>query len=94
VLPTPASSSFRPDNCYAAFVGNLSFHIDEAAMNAFAKDCGEVKAIRWIEVCVLMLACHAVFADAGPQHRPVQGMWLRRVHHVRGGDVAVKKLYS
>ena len=37
---------------------------------------------------------HAVFADAGLQHRPVQGMWLRRVHHVRGGDVAVKKLYS
>jgi nucleolin len=40
--------SERPDNCTTTFCGNLSFDIDDDGMRAFAEDCGEIKAIRWL----------------------------------------------
>jgi len=40
--------SERPDNCVTAFLGNVSFEIDDDAIYKLAKDCGEVKSIRWL----------------------------------------------
>lgn len=37
-----------PEGCTTAFAGNLSFDIDEDGMREFAKDCGDVKNIRWL----------------------------------------------
>jgi nucleolin len=52
---TPKKSPFankklsaRPDNCTTVFCGNLSFDIDDDKMYEFAKDSGEIKAIRWL----------------------------------------------
>ena len=39
--------SEKPDGCTCVFVGNLSYDIDEEAMKAAFKDCGEVTNIRW-----------------------------------------------
>lgn len=40
--------SERPDNCTTAFVGNVSFEIDDDTVYEFAKDCGEIVSIRWL----------------------------------------------
>lgn len=37
-----------PDGCTTAFAGNLSFDIDEDGMHEFAKECGDIKGIRWL----------------------------------------------
>jgi len=40
--------SEKPDGCVQIFCGNLSYDIDDDATKAFFKDCGEIKAIRWL----------------------------------------------
>lgn len=40
--------SARPDNCTTVFAGNLSWDVDDDSMREYAKDCGEVKSIRWV----------------------------------------------
>lgn len=40
--------SERPEGCTTVFLGNLSFDIEEDTIKDFAKDCGEVKTIRWL----------------------------------------------
>uniref|UniRef100_A0A7S2G9K3 RRM domain-containing protein n=1 Tax=Octactis speculum TaxID=3111310 RepID=A0A7S2G9K3_9STRA len=38
----------KPDGCNTLFAGNLSFDIDDDAVHAFFKDCGEISSIRWL----------------------------------------------
>lgn len=40
--------SARPDNCTTVFAGNLSWDVDDDIIREFAKEAGEVKAIRWL----------------------------------------------
>jgi nucleolin len=40
--------SEKPDGCVQIFCGNLSYDLDDDATKAFFKDCGEIKAIRWL----------------------------------------------
>merc|ERR1719183_803343 len=40
--------SERPEGCTTVFLGNLDFNIEEDDVKNFAKDCGEVKSIRWL----------------------------------------------
>jgi nucleolin len=40
--------SEKPEGCTTVFLGNLSFDIDDDAVKAFAKDCGNITSIRWL----------------------------------------------
>jgi len=49
----PTAMSEMEDGCVTMFMGNLSFDIDPATndnpdLNAFFKDCGEIKNVRWL----------------------------------------------
>jgi nucleolin len=46
VVDVPLSE--RPEGCTTCFVGNLSYDIEDKDMEDFAKECGEVKQIRWL----------------------------------------------
>ena len=37
----------KPADCLTAFVGNLSYDVDDDAMREFAEDCGEIKDLRF-----------------------------------------------
>lgn len=44
----PRPLSERPEGCTTVFLGNLDFNIEEGDVKTFAKDCGEIKSIRWL----------------------------------------------
>jgi len=41
--------SEKPDGCTSVFVGNLSYDVDEAKIGEFLKDCGGLRAVRWLK---------------------------------------------
>ena len=44
----PRPLSERPEGCTTVFLGNLDFNIEEDDVKNFAKDCGEIRSIRWL----------------------------------------------
>jgi len=38
----------KPPGCTGVFIGNLAFDIDDDKLREFAKDCGEIRNIRWV----------------------------------------------
>jgi len=44
----PRPLSEKPEGCTTVFLGNLDFNIEEDDVKKFAKDCGEIKSIRWL----------------------------------------------
>ena len=51
--------SEKPEGCVSCFCGNLSYEIDDDGMRDFAKDCGDIKAIRWLtDRCVFSRKLH------------------------------------
>jgi len=42
------SPSEKPSGCTTAFLGNLSYDIDDSHIKNLFADCGEIKEIRWL----------------------------------------------
>jgi len=40
--------SEKPPGCTTAFLGNLSYDIEDSHINSLFADCGEIKQIRWL----------------------------------------------